>query len=79
MKHHASTPVTVHGEAAGVYLNATDAERWCAILRIALDPYKAPEARAPAEEALKTLQRLLIAGAKGDNAVDMSEIAAVTP
>lgn len=78
MKHHNSIPVTIHGIPQGAYISARDCELWYAHIAIAIDIYKAPEIRDAAMDALKGLQRLFVAGAKGTDAVDVSEIIAAS-
>lgn len=70
-----TTPVHVGAEPGGVYINARDAEVWHRALKLALDPYKAPEIRSAADKSLAALQRLLLAGAEGRDAIPLGDLA----
>lgn len=56
---HPTSPVAIDNDPTGVYICARDAEVWHRALKLALDPYKAPEIRAAADASLAALQRLL--------------------
>ena len=42
---HPTSPVAIDNDPTGVYICARDAEVWHRALKLALDPYKAPEIR----------------------------------
>ena len=56
---HATSPIAIDNDPAGVYICARDAEVWHRALSLALDPYKAPEIRAAADHSLAALRNLL--------------------
>lgn len=68
---HPTSPVAIDNDPTGVYICARDAEVWHRALKLALDPYKAPEIRAAADHSLGVLRNLLRDAVSGINVCEI--------